>query len=134
MLQKFLIQKTKTAHMQFLRYFFVGGTAAVVDLLVFSLFVQYTAMHYIPAAFLAYMAGLSWNHLLCVFWVFDSKHNRGKELLMVFLIAIGGILWTWVILYIGIELVGLDPIIAKIISQGLVLFWNFSMRKFYVFH
>lgn len=117
-----------------MRYFFVGGTAAVVDLLVYSLLIKYAGMHYIPAAFLAYMAGLSWNHLLCVFWVFESKHDRGKELLMVFLIAVGGILWTWLILYLLIDMAGMDAIIAKIISQILVLFWNFSMRKFYVFH
>lgn len=134
MLHKFLIQKTKTAHMQFLRYFFVGGSAAVVDLLVFSLLVTYIDMHYIPAAFLAYMAGLSWNHILCVYWVFESKHDRAKELLMVFLIALGGIIWTWLILWLLIDFGGLDQIIAKIISQILVLFWNFTMRKFYVFH
>lgn len=126
-------KKTRTAHLQFLRYFFVGGTAAVVDLLVYAVLVKYGEVHYISAAFLAYMAGLSWNHLLCVFWVFDSKHHRFKELLMVFFIAVGGILCTWLILYLLIDLAGLDPVIAKMISQVLVLFWNFSMRKFYVF-
>lgn len=120
--------------MQFLRYFFVGGSAAVLDLLVFTVLITYAGMHYILAAFLAYMCGLAWNHFLCVFWVFDSKHDRAKELLMVFLIALGGLLWTWVILYILIDVFGLDAVISKMISQILVLFWNFTMRKFYVFH
>lgn len=106
----------------------------MVDLLAYSVLVKYLGMHYIPAAFVAYMVGLSWNHLLCIFWVFESKHQRGKELLMVFLIAVGGILWTWLILFLLIDMAGFDEIIAKIISQGLVLFWNFGMRKFLVFH
>jgi len=120
--------------MQFLRYFFVGGTAAVVDLFVFTVLVNYTDVHYAVAAFFGYMMGLAWNHFLCVFWVFESKHERGKELLMVFLIALGGLLWTWAILFVLIDLVGMDAILAKIVSQALVLVWNFVMRKFYVFH
>ena len=120
--------------MQFLRYFFVGGTAAVVDLLAFTILVKNFDVHYAIAAFIAYMLGLAWNHILCIIWVFESKHHRGKELLMVFLIAVGGILWTWLILYLLIDLAGIDAVISKMISQILVLFWNFSMRKFYVFH
>lgn len=134
MLHKFLIQKTTTAHMQFLRYFFVGGSAAVVDLLSFTVLVTYFGMHYILAAFFAYMLGLAWNHILCIFWVFESKHQRLKEILMVLLIAIGGLLWTWLILYVLIDLLRIDPVISKMISQLLVLFWNFTLRKFYVFH
>lgn len=134
MFHKILIQKTKTAHMQFLRYFFVGGTAAVVDLLTFAVLVKYLGWHYIPVAFLAYMVGLCWNHLLCVFWVFQSKHHPLKEFLMVFFIALGGLLWTWLILWVLIDLGGIDAVISKMISQILVLFWNFGMRKYLVFH
>lgn len=134
MIRKLLLEKTTSANLQFLRYFFVGGSAAVVDLFAYGALVKLLGMHYIPAAFLAYMAGLAWNHLLCVFWVFQSKHQRGKELLMVFLIAVGGILWTWLILYLLIDFAGIDEVVAKMVSQILVLFWNFTMRKLYVFH
>ena len=134
MIRKLFLEKSKATHMQFLRYFFVGGSAAVVDLLAFSVLVKYLNMHYVPAAFLAYMCGLAWNHFLCVVWIFESKHHRSKELLMVFLIAVGGLLWTWLILYLLIDIAGVDEIIAKMVSQILVLIWNFTMRKFYVFH
>lgn len=134
MIHKFLFHKSVDTHMQFLRYFFVGGSAAVVDLLVFTTLVEYANFHYILAAFIAYMCGLIWNHILCVVWIFESKHQRMRELLTVFGIALGGLLWTWLILYVAISLLGIDEVIAKMISQILVLFWNFSLRKFYVFH
>ena len=134
MIRKFLLDKSATVHMQFLRYFFVGGSAAVVDLLIFTTLIEYSGFHYILAAFVAYMGGLAWNHFLCIIWVFESKHQRIREILTIIAIAIGGLLWTWFILYIVIELLGIDPIISKMISQILVLFWNFTMRKFYVFH
>jgi putative flippase GtrA len=134
MLRKHFLRKSADIHMQFLRYFFVGGSAAVVDLIIFTALLQYAEIHYVAAAFLAYFFGLSWNHFLCIIWVFESKHQRMRELLTIFAIAIGGLLWTWLILYIAIDFFGLDPIISKMISQMLVLFWNFTMRKFYVFH
>lgn len=126
--------KPTTAHMQFLRYFFVGASSAVVDLIVFTALVKYADMHYFTAAFIGYMLGLTWNHILCVYWVFESRHSRSKELMMVFLIALGGLFWTEVILYGLIEWTGLDAVLSKMISQIVVLFWNFGMRKFYVFH
>lgn len=134
MIRTLLFWKTSAAPLQFLRYFFVGGSSAVVDLFAFTVLVKYADLHYIPSAFIGYMAGLAWNHMLCVLWVFDSKHSRTKELLMVFAIAIGGLLWTWAILSILIEVAGIDEVYAKMISQILVLFWNFSMRKLFVFH
>lgn len=119
--------------MQFFRYFFVGGTAALVDLFVYTVLITYFDVHYLLAAFFGYMLGLVWNHLLCVYWVFESKHDRSKEVTMVFLIALGGLLWTWVILYALVDFFGVDPVVAKIISQILVLIWNFGMRKVFVF-
>jgi len=133
-IRKLLLDKSAATHMQFLRYFFVGGSSAVVDLIVFTALLTYGSVHYVPAAFIAYMCGLAWNHFLCIIWVFESKHQRMRELLTIFAIAIGGLLWTWLILYICIEHIGIDEVISKMISQILVLFWNFSMRKFYVFH
>jgi len=134
MIRKLLLDKTGAAHLQFIRYFFVGGTAAVVDLLAFSVLITYADMHYALAAFIGYMLGLAWNHFLCIIWVFESRHDRAKELFMVFAIAVGGLLWTWLILYLLIEIANIDPVISKMVSQILVLFWNFTMRKFYVFH
>ncbi len=106
----------------------------MVDLLVFTVLVTYFDLHYAIAAFIGYMLGLMWNHFLCIIWVFESKHDRAKEIFMVFAIALGGLLWTWLILYLLIDIAGFDAVISKMISQILVLFWNFTMRKFYVFH
>lgn len=133
-MKHFFVGRARTVHIQFLRYFFVGGSAAVMDLFVFAVCITYLQMHYVLAACIAYMLGLSWNYLISVFWVFESKHNRAREMGMIFLISLGGLFWTWLILYFLIDAAYVDALIAKMISQILVLFWNFSMRKFYVFH
>ncbi|TSC59576.1 MAG: GtrA-like protein family [Candidatus Peregrinibacteria bacterium Greene0416_62] len=129
-----ILGRAQSSHIQFFRYFFVGGTAAVVDLVVYTTLLKLLGIPYLVAAFIGYMIGLAWNHYLCVLWVFQSKHSRSKEVTMVIAIAIGGLIWTELILYGLVEWGGSDEIVAKIISQILVLLWNFGMRKMYVFH
>jgi dolichol-phosphate mannosyltransferase len=133
-MRHYVFGRANTARIQFFRYFFVGGTSAVLDLIIYTALLHFFGLHYFVAAFIAYMLGLTWNHLLCLVWVFESKHSRTKEITMVVLIAIGGLLWTELILYGLIEFVHMHAVLAKMVSQILVLIWNFSMRKAYVFH
>ena len=134
-MRHFVFGRTSSPHIQFFRYFFVGGSSAVVDLAVFTVLVTAFDLHYAVAAFVGYMMGLAWNHLLSVLWVFQaSKHSRSKEIMIVVGIAIGGLLWTWLLLYVMIDLMGIHEVAAKMISQVIVLAWNFGMRKVYVFH
>jgi len=133
-MKHFIIGRTRAVHVQFTRYIFVGGSAAVIDVLVFAVLVKYAGMHYAIAAFLAYMLGLLWNYILSLLWIFESKHRRLLEFTMVFLIALGGLLWTEFFLWIFVGLIGFEPVISKLIVLWIVLLWNFGMRKVYVFH
>lgn len=132
-MKHFVFGKTNALSIQFIRYLFVGGSAAVVDLALFFLLQKQMEMHYLLAAFVAYMAGLTWNHILSVLWIFESKHKRGKEVAMVFFIALGGLLWTELLLWLAVDMFDYAPIPAKIVVLWIVLIWNFGMRKVFVF-
>lgn len=129
-----LTGKSSAVHIQFVRYLFVGGSAAVVDLFSFAVLHRMLHVHYLLAAFFAYMLGLAWNHTLSVIWIFESKHDKKTEFLMVFLIALGGLLWTELLLWLSVSVLGADAIVAKIVVLWIVLIWNFGMRKVIVFH
>lgn len=127
--------RTNNSRIQFLRYFFVGASSAVVDLTVYgSLLYVFGTQTYLFSAFIAYMFGLAWNHTLCVLWVFERKHSRKKEFSMVFFIALGGLFWTMLLLWIGVDIFGGHPFFTKAAVLFIVLIWNFSMRKKFVFH
>jgi len=132
-MQHYVLGHTRRMHIQFFRYFFVGGSAAVVDLAVYTLLVQFLSVHYALSALVAYMIALAWNHAACLLWVFESKHRRAKEIMLILLIALGGLLWTEVLLYVQIEFFHLNEVLAKVIALWIVLLWNFSMRKRFVF-
>ena len=132
-MRHFVLGRARSAHVQFFRYFFVGGSSAVFDLFIYAVCLWF-GIHYLVAAFVAYTLGFVWNHFLCVMWVFEPRHSRSKEVAMAFAIALGGLAWTELILYGLVDFVGIHAIVAKIISQFVVLLWNFGMRKMYVFH
>jgi putative flippase GtrA len=129
----FFVGRTRTVHIQFLRYLFVGGSSAVLDMFIYALLLQW-GMHYLLAAFVAYAAGFSWNYVTSVLWIFESRHPRLAEFFMVAAIAVGGLLWTEFLLFCAVEFLGGDPLLSKIVVLWIVLAWNFGMRKAYVFH
>lgn len=130
-----LFGRAQSTRVQFFRYLFVGGSSTVVDLAVYFLFSwQLGKSLYLLHAFAAYMAGLVFNHVLSVLWVFESKHSRMKEVLLVFAIAMGGLFWTELFLWIGVDYFGGDPFITKLGVVAIVLTWNFGLRKLVVFH
>lgn len=133
-MKHYIFGRPQNGHIQFLRYLIVGGTSTVVDLAVFAVCTTYFGIHYLFAAFIAYMFGLAWNYSFSLLWVFESKHSRTKEMLMVFLVALGGLFWTELFLWIGVDIFGYIPFPTKCVVVVIVLFWNYGMRKLYVFH
>lgn len=124
----------RSARIQFLRYLFVGGSAAVVNLVAYAWFTEGLHMHYLVAGFVAYMVGFLWNYVISVLWVFKSRHSRTKEVVMVMLITVGGLFWTELLLYLLVEFADMHHFLAMFITLWIVLIWNFAMRKAYVFH
>ena len=134
-MKQWVFGRTKSARIQFFRYFFVGASSAVVDLTIYGALLYLAGAHlYLFHAFIAYMFGLAWNHMFCLCWVFERKHSRRKEYSIVFLIAMGGLFWTEFLLWIGVSFFGGHPFFTKMGVLFIVLLWNFGMRKKFVFH
>lgn len=130
---RILVSKTDKTHIQFFRYLFVGGFSAVVD--IGSLFLMTDIFHinYLVSAAIAFTFGIISNYFVSTIWIFESKGNKRKEFLIFVLIGIVGLLWNELILWSLVSKIGLFYLTAKIISTGFVLFWNFGMRKKFVF-
>jgi putative flippase GtrA len=133
-LHTFFTQKTRDPRAQFLRYLFVGVASSVVDLGVYAALIRGFHINIFLAAFAGYTLGFVCNHLLSLMWVFESKHSRRKEVVMAYSIAIGGLLWTELLLWVFVHRFLWAPILSKIATQFIVLVWNFGMRKKFVFH
>jgi putative flippase GtrA len=121
--------------MKIIRYFFVGGAAAVVDICLYTIFAVYLEYNYFVVASGSFVIALLVNYFLSIKYIFKSgvRFSSKHEILVVFIASGIGLLMTLIMLYFMIEVVGLDKFISKVVSTGLVFGWNYSIRNYYIF-
>ncbi len=116
-----------------MRYVVVGGVAAGTDTALLYLLNRYFGVNPLIAAAAGFFFGLVVNYLFSIAWVFESKRSFAQEFTFFAIIGAGGLGWTELILWLGIDLVHLSVLMTKAIALFLVLIWNFGMRKKFVF-
>ncbi len=118
---------------QFLVYLFIGGTAALVNLLLFLLLLGSGAGMAV-AAIIAFFAAAGVNYLLCICLLFKrrSRWNSSTEIaIYVLLVAVLALvdMQTTKVLYAG----GSPAWFAKVLASAVALVLNFLGRRHLVF-
>lgn len=133
LLRGLLYAPTNNILIQLFRYFFVGGTAFIVDFGLLAALTEFGGMPYQLSACVGFIGGLIVNYLLSIIWVFGSDaHTRGRrmaEFLAFALIGVIGLGLNALIMWIFTEVVMLHYLISKIISTIVVFAWNFLARR-----
>ena len=125
------VEPTVNPALQFFRYAFVGGFAAIVDWAALYL-LTLLGLHYMVSAVFAFIAGLLVNYALSKRIVFNAEKPRvGKAAEFAGYAITGGVGLglTELILYLLTEKAGLHFIVSKIIATAVVLVWNYLSRK-----
>jgi putative flippase GtrA len=121
--------------MRIVKYFFVGGIAAIVDIGLFYLGAGVARWNYLIVGTISFTLATLVNYLISVQVVFQSglRFSRTYELLLVFLVSCAGLLVNQAILYLCISrlLIGLLP--AKLLATVGVFLWNYHLRSRFVF-
>ena len=120
---------------QFVKYTVSGGVSFLIDSGLLFVLATYVQLHYIVAATLSFICGLIVNYLLAIYWVFDEskKESRKEELLIYGTIGVVGLALNDVIIYSLTEATGIHFMVSKIVAAIIVLVFNFSLRKYYLF-
>jgi putative flippase GtrA len=121
--------------MRIVKYFFVGGTAAVVDIGLFSVFASYLGWPWVPVSIATFILATLTNYFLSIQFVFESgaRHKRHVEVFGVFSVSGLALLVNQIILYLTIEILGWHLIISKIVATVVVFFWNYYGRSKFIF-
>lgn len=121
--------------MRIVKYFFVGGAAAVVDIGLFSIFASYLGWPWIPVSIITFILATLTNYFLSIQFVFESgaRHKQHVEVLGVFIVSTLALVVNQLVLYFAIEIFGLHLIFSKIIATGVVFFWNYYGRSKFIF-
>lgn len=121
--------------MRIVKYFFVGGAAAVVDIGLFSIFASYLGWPWAPVSIATFILATLTNYFLSIRFVFESgaRHKKHVEVFGVFIVSGLALLVNQLVLYLAIEILGWHLIFSKIVATGVVFFWNYYGRSKFVF-
>lgn len=126
---------------QFISYVFVGGIAAIVEWVFFWLFANVLNLNYILSTVLAFMFSTAANLILGRLWTFKDnnsyKDKRVKETVLIYVVSAIGLLFNMLLMYIFVTLLKMDTpllkVVSKVLSTGIVFFWNFFIRKLVIY-
>ena len=137
---------TNNEYIKIIMYLFVGGSAALFEWAMFYLFFTgFTELSLfrlqtetvLVSTTLAFGVSTMYHYILCNIFVFDSgsRYKRGKELTLVFLVSSIGLGWNLVLMWIFTSqaLLGLNPMMSKIMTSAIVTVWNYLSRKKWIF-
>ncbi|MBN1783228.1 bifunctional glycosyltransferase family 2/GtrA family protein [bacterium] len=133
----YCIVKYNAPHMpvplQFMLYLFIGGAAALVNLLVFLTLLKsgFGTQIAIPAAFV--IAALT-NYFLCILLIFrhNARWKTTAELLIFVLLVTGVGFFDYHITQLFLK-TAMSPVKAKLIATALGLIINYVGRRYLVF-
>lgn len=126
---------------QLVKYFAVGGTAAVINFA--SRFAYELVFPFDASIALAYLTGMIFNFSLSKSHVFNKRTSgQGyREATKFFVISLTGLFVTWVATIFTLSLLGESLIINSISNStlahtagiGFAFIWNFLLHKFISF-
>ncbi len=121
--------------MKIIKYFFVGGMAAVVDIGLFYLGAGVAGWNYLIVGTVSFTLATLVNYLISVRVVFQSgtRFRRSQELALVFLVSCAGLAINQAILYTCISRLAFPLLPAKLVATAGVFLWNYLLRSRFVF-
>jgi putative flippase GtrA len=118
---------------QLSRYFLTGGIATIIDVSMFSL-LQQLEIYYVYALCISYFFGLTTNFWLSRNYVFGVYWQNGLLQYLVFAaIALNSLLANLGMIQLLVNELKCQPIPARIISAGCIVFLSFIGHKLYSF-
>lgn len=116
------------------KYFLVGGVSAFIEWTFFAIFLYWLDQHYLVSGTFSFLIATAANYFLSVRLVFGTgRRSRNQRIFLLYLVSAIGIVFNLGVLAVGIDLLGMHEMAAKIVATGAVFGWNFAARYFFVF-
>lgn len=123
---------------QILKFGLVGFLCFFIEYILLIVIKEVLGWNVILANTIAFTVSAVVNYILSIVFVFDTdkKANKGKQFVVFFLLAVGGLIINNIVLKLGT--VVLDPfwsrsyIIVKPFATGVVMVYNFITRKLFI--
>ena len=130
-INKLFREATDNTIIQFFRYLFVGGIAAVVNIGMLYVFTDIVHINYIISNVLSFTLGLFTNYILSKKFVFqgETSISKTKEFIIYAIIGVLGLGIDTFLVWLFTDVFKVYYMISKLISTLIVFVWNFGARK-----
>lgn len=119
------------------KFLLLGVISTAVDYILYSLLVL-IQVDYAIAIFIGYSSGLGVNYYIGRKYIFTAGtklKNEHREFIAVASVAfIGMILNIAIVKTLSFSIWNINPLYSRIIAIGVVFFWNYFLRKIFIYH
>lgn len=116
---------------QIIKFGVVGVIAFIIDYVVLVVCTEVFRVYYLVSSLLSFSVSTIFNFIASSSWVFESC-RKGKFLVFVVL-SVVGLGFNQVFMYVGVDLLGVYYMVAKVVSTGIVMVYNFVSRKLFLY-
>ena len=131
------LQKLPKSYRQFIKFCVVGTISTLIDIGTYTLLTrlfEFFQEHYLIANIIAFLIALINSYSLNRKFTFRNKNKKVgvqfSKYITVYTIGIG---LSTGLMYVFVDIFGIYDIFAKLLTVGVVLFWNFFASKFFIF-
>ena len=116
-------------------FLFSGGTAAVVDLGLLYILVDFFDIWYLLSAAIAFIVAFFVSFTLQKFVTFveHSRDRIPKQLVQYFSFAIFNLGMNTLLMYIVVEKIMIHYLLAQIIASGIIALYSYFVYKYFIF-
>ena len=135
-MKRYIKGQAELVRHQIFRYSVGGNAATLSDFATLTLMTELLNIHYMFSSAVSYIVGVIISYFLNRCWVFHNRKydKKRKELAIFFFISLIGFFLTNSILFALTEYLNIYYVNSKIFASILVFFWNFTARKYLLFH
>ena len=121
---------------EIVKYIISGGLAFICDFLILLFCKEILELHYLVANIFGYFSGLLIAYFLNVNWVFSHRkyQKTSVEFLIFNIIVLSGLAISESIMAFMVDVAGAHYLSAKIFASALVMVFNYTAKKFFLFH
>jgi len=118
---------------QFMKFFTIGVEKTILTYLIFLILYYFFNVNYLIAGPIGYVAGILFGFFFDKLYTFESKSKSSKEIVPYFLLYLSSFVFYYFALQFLVETFNINPIIANLILQPIIVIVNFLASKILVF-
>lgn len=119
---------------QIMKFGVVGVIAFVIDYGLLIFLTEVFGIDYLVSATISFTISVIFNYIASMRFVFSHKEGLSKrrEFVIFIILSVIGLVINNAFLWIGVDILGVDYRISKIIVTAIVMMWNFVTRKIFL--